>query len=120
MATLQDPKARTEAKIKAYSPDGRQKWLRGFIFNDKGEFIAGTSIEDRLKGVTHFTNKWFQIGIIIKKPLDSDPKLFPKEVWVETGRRVPNKSELMKSAGVSCVPPRTEWVNMNLPDTTIS
>lgn len=119
-ATLEDPKARTEAKIKAYNPAGRKKWLRGFIFNNKGQFIAGTSMDDRLKGVTHFTHKWYEIGIIQKKPLDSDPKLFPSEVWVETGRSVKEKSELMQSAGVSAVPPRTEWVNMHLPDTKIT
>ncbi|MEM9822434.1 MAG: LodA/GoxA family CTQ-dependent oxidase, partial [Bacteroidota bacterium] len=75
-----------QQQITAFSPSSRKKWLRGFIYNEEGKIIGGSSISDRMKGVTKFTQEWYKAGIILKRPLDSHSKLFPNEVWVETGR----------------------------------
>ena len=54
-----------EQKIEAFSPSNRKKWLRGYIYNDQGQVIGGSSIADRTKGIKKFTEEWFKIGIIV-------------------------------------------------------
>lgn len=80
---LQNPNHGDEEKILAFSPDQRKKWLRGFIYDEQGNFLP-----DRFPdGITKFTHQWYKAGIVTKKPLQNvNPELFPKEVWVETGR----------------------------------
>ena len=36
-----------------------------------------------------FVEKWWQVGIVTKAPGPGRP--FPDEVWVETGRTIPDK-----------------------------
>ena len=105
--TLQSGSKPVEKKIQAFSPDSRKKWLRGFIYDYQGNFLNGDSIADRLPGVTHFTEKWYEAGIIVEKKLKADPNLFPKEVWVETGRHVTKRFLDIKR------PVRPLWVDMN-------
>lgn len=94
---VQDSNLPKEARIKAFSPAKRKKWLRGYIFNDDGTFKGGNSISERMKGVTKFTKEWYKIGIILKKPLDADPDLFPGEAWVETGRSIDKPTQQKRS-----------------------
>ncbi len=108
---IKNTKVSNEVKIQHFSPDARKKWLRGYIFDDQGNFIGGNSIEDRLKGVTKFTEEWYKIGILLKKPLAVDPELFPEEVWVETGRSI-EKTKL-KGKVQEEVTKRPAWVDMN-------
>lgn len=75
-------------KMNAFDPASRKKWLRGFIYNDKGGFLYGTSIQDRVKGITKFTNEWYKAGIIVKKEVSPTEDFLPKDVWVETGRSI--------------------------------
>lgn len=75
-------------KMAAFGPASRMKWLRGFIYNDQGDFLYGTSIQDRVKGITNFTNEWYKAGIILKKEVTSPEGYLPKDVWVETGRSI--------------------------------
>ena len=112
--TIQNPKTPKEKKIKAFSPSSRRKWLRGYIFTEDGQFIGGNSISERMKGVTKFTEEWYKIGIILKKPLKSDTDLFPKEVWVESGRSIDEdqKRGLLKSSQVESTK-RPDWVDVN-------
>jgi hypothetical protein len=112
--TIQNPKTPKEKKIKAFSPSSRRKWLRGYIFTEDGQFIGGNSISERMKGVTKFTEEWYKIGIILKKPLKSDTDLFPKEVWVESGRSIDKdqKRGLLKSSQVESTK-RPDWVDVN-------
>lgn len=109
---IKDTKVSNEKKIQAFSPDSRKKWLRGFIYDDDGNFLGGSSIDARLAGVTKFTEEWYKIGIIVKKPLATDPALFPEEVYVETGRQLKDTSKL-KSAAKQEVTKRPKWVDMN-------
>lgn len=108
---IKDTKVSNEVKIQHFSPSSRKKWLRGYIFDDQGNFLGGDSIQDRIKGVTKFTEEWYKIGILLKKPLKADPELFPKEVWVETGRSI----ETVKLKGTSQeeTTKRPAWVDMN-------
>ena len=73
-------------KVKAFDPHSRKKWLRGFIYNNNGTIKSGNSIEDRMKGVTKFTEEWYKIGIILEKEMEHPVPFLPKQVWVETGR----------------------------------
>lgn len=101
----------TNDKFAAFGPSSRKKWLRGYIFDDQGNFLNGTSITDRMKGVTKFTEEWHKIGIILKKELDDD--LFPSEVWVETGRSITTPRSLKASVDETGAVVRPEWVDMN-------
>lgn len=99
-----------ELKIDAFKPSSRKKWLRGFIYNEEGEIKGGSSITERMKGVTKFTNEWYKIGIILKKPLAISSDLFPDEVWVETGRSkdLDEDAKQMNKGNDLAL-----WVNMN-------
>ena len=111
---IQDPSLPTEEKIKAFSPADRKKWLRGYIFNDDGSFKGGSSITERMKGVEKFTKEWYKIGIILKRPLAADPDLFPKEVWVESGRSIDEEKASYKfAAEPEESTQRPKWVDMN-------
>jgi hypothetical protein len=122
---IQSRRATDEAKIKAFSPDNRKKWLRGYIFDDEGNFIGGTSLQARQAGITKFTEEWYKIGIILRQNSKANPDLFPKEVWVETGRHLESKPTInvsdkkkLKALGKDnvvkkIVSKRPEWVNMN-------
>lgn len=111
---LQSSKTTKEDKIKAFSPSARKKWLRGYIFTENGEFIGGSSITERMKGVTKFTEEWYKIGIILKKPLKSDPDLFPEEVWVESGRSIDKKPKARSMAARQVESTkRPDWVDVN-------
>lgn len=103
--TIQN-KGLKEKKIKAFSPASRKKWLRGFIYDDEGNTLD----KEKDFGITKFTNEWFDVGIVLKKPLDADPKLFPKEVWVETGRNVTEKKSLTAQAESE---ERPKWIDQN-------
>ena len=118
-------RASDDTKIKAFSPSHRKKWLRGYIFDKEGNFIGGTSIQARLAGVTKFTEEWYKIGIILQKPSNANPDLFPENVWVETGRHLkpeptgksPGKT-LSKASRAALkeketVSKRPDWVTMN-------
>ena len=85
---MANPDIGDDEKIRAFGPSQRKKWLRGYIYNDQGQIIGGSSIQDRLKGVTKFTEEWGKIGIVVEKELEADPALFPPKVWVETGRQI--------------------------------
>jgi hypothetical protein len=112
-----------EERIKAFSPDRRKKWLRGYIFNEDGSIKKGSSIADRMKGVKKFTDEWYKIGIILKKEVPGHTPLFPKEVWVETGRSVQLDPEDMpkqmfqamsrKGEELHEALDRPEWIDMN-------
>jgi hypothetical protein len=108
----------TEEKITAFSPAARKKWLRGYIFHNDGSFIGGASIKERIKGVTKFVNEWFKIGILVKKESQADSELFPKSIWVETGRHKDLDQEV-KTRGLSKLPGdkegtmRPKWVDVN-------
>jgi len=98
-------KGTKEKKITAFSPAARKKWLRGFIYDDEGK-----PLPDRLsKGITKFTEEWYDVGIVLKKPLDADPDLFPREVWVETGRDVKDGG----SAKAEEILDEATWANHN-------
>lgn len=96
-----------EEKINAFAPESRKKWLRGFIYNDLGQVIGGSSITDRMKGVERFTEEWYKAGIIIQKPLADAAPLFPASVWVETGRQ---SVEPDQDAAYS---DRPAWISVN-------
>lgn len=110
-----------DQKIKAFSASSRKKWLRGFIFDDEGNFLGGTSIEARLAGVTKFTEEWYKIGIILKEKSNANPDLFPEDIWVETGRHLEAKkpgktTKLMASKNTAKKPvvsKHPDWVMMN-------
>jgi len=68
-------------KIKAFSPDQREKWLRGFLQYGFKEKIA------------KFTKNWYKTGIILKQKSNANPDLFPEDVWVENGRHVDEKED---------------------------
>ena len=105
-----------EAKILAFGPDARKKWLRGFIYDEQGNFLP-----DRFPvGITKFTHQWYKAGIVVKKPLENvSHELFPKEVWVETGRqKVTDPVKAAKSASAEeAKKPTTrhipDWVRKN-------
>jgi len=112
---ISNPKTPKEKKIEAFSPAGRKKWLRGYIFKEDGSFIGGSSITERLKGVTKFTEEWYKIGIILKKPLEANHDLFPKDVWVETGRSIdkPASGKKLKAVKDELSTRRPDWVKVN-------
>lgn len=117
--TLNDQESSVDDKFTAFGPSSRKKWLRGFIYNEDGSMKpGGSSIADRMKGVTKFTEEWYKIGIILKRELDADDQLFPKEVWVETGRSVEEEQQFMASRSLDAAPlstdnERPDWVDMN-------
>jgi hypothetical protein len=113
---IKDSKTSNDVKLQRFSPDARKKWLRGYIFDDQGNFLGGSSIDDRLKGVTKFTEEWDKIGILLKKPLDVDPELFPADVWVETGRSIDKPKllkKMLKSAAPEEVTAHPAWLDVN-------
>lgn len=85
--TINNPSKDEDTQVNAFSPGSRKKWLRGFIYNDEGQIIGGSSIDDRLKGIQKFVDHWDKAGVIVKQPMTNDSELFPEEVWVETGRQ---------------------------------
>jgi hypothetical protein len=107
---LQDPKATDDEKVEAFSVGQRKKWLRGFIYNDQGQFLNGTSIDDRLVGINKFVKHWDKAGIVLQKPLDVEPdsskELFPELVWVETGRQLKDEKD---QAGTD----KPDWMTVN-------
>ncbi len=107
----------TELRIERFSPASRKKWLRGYIYNDQGGFLYGTSIQDRIKGIEKFIADWGKIGILTKKHLPNHYPLFPKEVWVETGRSLdPEDSAALKATtgqAAQGTSERPQWVMMN-------
>jgi hypothetical protein len=103
----------TEEKLKSFSPDSRKKWLRVFIYNDKGQVIGGSSISDRMKGVEKFTRDWFKAGIILEKELKADADLFPSEVWVETGRHEDIEKPTTDTTGEELYSDRPAWIMAN-------
>jgi len=111
--TLVDPHASEEKKVAAFSPASRKKWLRGYIYNDKGQVIGGSSIADRIKGVEKFTREWHEIGIVVQTDLDADPGLFPKQVWVETGRRLQDIIPKTSSGEPETCSDRPAWMEAN-------
>lgn len=108
---IKDSKVSNEVKIQHFSPDARKKWLRGYIYDEQGNFKGGNSIEDRLKGVTKFTEEWYKIGILVKKPMHVDCELFPNEIWVETGRSLAKPK--LKGVSTEETTERPAWVDMN-------
>lgn len=84
---INNQSADEDSQVAAFSPSSRKKWLRGFIYNDEGQIIGGSSIDDRNAGIKKFTAHWDKAGIVVKQPLSYQSELFPEEVWVETGRQ---------------------------------
>jgi L-Lysine epsilon oxidase N-terminal/L-lysine epsilon oxidase C-terminal domain len=83
---LTDPEKAPAEKEAAFDSSRRLKWLRGIVYDD--DSYPPTVITDPLPtGV--FVEKWWQVGIVTKAPGPGRP--FPDEVWVETGRTIPDK-----------------------------
>ncbi|MEL6732700.1 MAG: hypothetical protein AAFP83_16340, partial [Bacteroidota bacterium] len=116
-AIINDEEADPNARIAAFSPDRRKKWLRGYIFNDEGDFLYGPSIEGRRKGILKFTEEWPKIGIIVQKEIANPSPLFPQAIWVETGRTIesepPFAARGVAAESVTEAVSRPKWVDMN-------
>ena len=82
---LTSPDSTTEEKEQAFSLRKRLKWLRDIIYTSSypPKLI---SYPPKTNGRKIFIHKWHDIGIVVRKLLPGDPNLFPKKVWVETGR----------------------------------
>lgn len=100
----------TDDKIAAFSPSSRKKWLRGYVYD----------VPKEVDGKTKFTEEWSKIGIILKKELNADSNLFPKEAWVETGRSLDDKEDTDNSlestapqGSAKKVAKRPDWMNTN-------
>ncbi len=109
---LTDPSAPEEAKVEAFSPGRRKKWLRGYIYNDQGQVIGGSSIEDRIKGVEKFTQEWPLIGIVVQKDLNAGD-MFPPRVGMETGRQLEEEMILKHNGEPETYSARPAWVRAN-------
>ncbi|MEO1417210.1 MAG: LodA/GoxA family CTQ-dependent oxidase [Bacteroidota bacterium] len=116
-AIINDEGADPNTRIAAFSPDRRKKWLRGYIFNDEGAFLYGSSIEGRRKGILKFTEEWPKIGIIVQKEIATPSPLFPKAIWVETGRTIESKPPFAArgtaSESITETVSRPKWVDIN-------
>ena len=95
-------------KIAAFGPHARKKWLRGYIYDNNGHVLNQPSSV----GTEKFTEKWDKIGIILKKQLEEENVLFPKEIWVETGRSL-QEEQTPKLMATDAVPQRPDWVDQN-------
>jgi hypothetical protein len=107
---IQNPKIHKDKRVKAFSPDSRKKWLRGFIYDDEGNPLN----KPQNYGIKKFTEQWHLAGIVLKKSLGTETDLFPDEVWVETGRSLkkdatPKRLRGTKDAG----PKRPDWMDRN-------
>jgi len=108
---IKDTKVGNEIKIQAFGPASRKKWLRGYIYDEDGNVVP-----DKMVGVTKFVTDWYKVGILVKKPLDVNPNLFPKQVWVETGRQDKPKPPQLMTKGFAIqkrAVPRPTWVDEN-------
>ena len=106
-----------DEKVDAFNPDSRKKWLRGYIYNEDGTIISGSSIADRMKGVTKFTEEWYKIGIIVEKEMKAQVPFLPDSVWVETGRFPDLDENLLAPKSIASGEEesyeRPKWVDMN-------
>jgi L-Lysine epsilon oxidase N-terminal/L-lysine epsilon oxidase C-terminal domain len=84
---LMDPQSSIAQKQRAFKVSGRKKWLRGIVYTD-------TTPPARLQAPNPrqvFVEHWWQCGIVVQKPGPEDSELFPKTLWVETGRTLPEQ-----------------------------
>jgi hypothetical protein len=95
---LIDPAKSPAAKEAAFNSSNRLKWLRGIKYDDKS--YPPTIITDPLPTAV-FVDKWWEVGIVTRAAGPGAP--FPEEVWVETGRRIPD-------AGPAASKPKAEML----------
>jgi L-lysine epsilon oxidase C-terminal domain len=79
---LMDPQSSIAQKERAFQASGRKKWLRGIVYTDTTPPARLQEPNPRQVFVEH----WWQCGIVVQKPGPEDSGLFPKALWVETGR----------------------------------
>jgi hypothetical protein len=82
---LIDPVKSPAEKEEAFNSSGRLRWLRGIKYDD--DSYPPTIITDPLPTAV-FVEKWWEVGIVTRAEGPGAP--FPDEVWVETGRRIPD------------------------------
>jgi hypothetical protein len=82
---LMDPQSSIAQKQRAFQASGRKKWLRGIVYTDTTPPARLQEPNPRQVFVEH----WWQCGIVVQKPGPEDSGLFPKALWVETGRTLP-------------------------------
>jgi hypothetical protein len=73
-------------KEKAFSIAARKKWLRGIVYNDDNPPSKISAPNPRQTFVDH----WPELGIVVRMPGPDHTPLFPKNLWVETGRTFPS------------------------------
>ena len=84
-------------KEKAFSIAARKKWLRGIVYNDDNPPSKISVPNPRQMFVDH----WPEVGIVVRMPGPDHTPLFPKNLWVETGRTFPSN---VPSAVTEAVP----------------
>ena len=82
---LVDPARSPAEKERAFNSSRRLRWLRGIKYHD--DSYPPTIITDPLPTAV-FVDKWWEVGIVTRAAGPGAP--FPEEVWVETGRRIPD------------------------------
>jgi hypothetical protein len=82
---LIDPVKSPAEKEEAFNSSSRLRWLRGIKYDD--DSYPPTIITDPLPTAV-FVDKWWEVGIVTRAEGPGAP--FPDEVWVETGRRIPD------------------------------
>jgi L-Lysine epsilon oxidase N-terminal/L-lysine epsilon oxidase C-terminal domain len=84
---LMDPQSPIAQKQRAFQASGRKKWLRGIVYTDTTPPARLQEPNPRQVFVEH----WWRCGIVVQKPGPEDSGLFPKALWVETGRTLPEQ-----------------------------
>lgn len=80
---LLSEQATASEKEQAFSFHQRRKWLRGISYNNEVPPQMTTTDKTRHE----FVSDWPKFGVVVRKPLPiEDEPLFPRHVWVETGR----------------------------------
>jgi len=79
---LSDPASSERQRRHAFDPQNRPKWLRGIVYDDN---IPAQFIQDWNPRQV-FTEHWWQVGILVRRPLLTGDAAYPDLVWVESGR----------------------------------
>jgi hypothetical protein len=104
---LLDPHATVEAKETAFGVTQRQQWLRGIVYSEHRTYPPVTITDPMPTQV--FTTEWWKVGIVTRKTGPTDHALFPRQLWVETGRHLPSPTSAAGQTAAEAVTMETLW-----------
>jgi L-Lysine epsilon oxidase N-terminal/L-lysine epsilon oxidase C-terminal domain len=93
---IMDPSSSLSVTEAAFDPKHSEKWLRGIVYPYQ-KVYPPMRITDPLPTRT-FVDKWWEVGIVVRRPGPSAPSVFPEQFWVESGRSIAQTRALSAQA----------------------